>query len=506
MSDSQEVYNSKPSRIVTYTVYVILAIFAAAVVWASLSKMDVTVSSNGMFRSSEETYSLSSKVTGQVASCQVQNGDYVKQGTELYSIHVDDLDESIELYQTKLENSMERLSALKSYKKCLNGKRDALEQIKDNAYYHEFYNRYELLKENMNASVSEVSTQADVYDRNIGTINDDISDYQSKKKNYENAISCIKSRTNTFGDESYYGSIVSSYISEYNLSKTQYDNQLETYEEQLKEYQSALQTQNTTMSKEEIRSNIKNIKKQIKCTKDEKRQTLNNMELTQISALKQQIESVEDTITSLESSRTTAQDEKAALSKKNTKQTENIQLLTEQGTVSTEIETCKSELNEYKKCLKEYQLQKGNCTVVAVEDGYFYTDQNVAVGSYVQEGAELGKIYPDKEADQYYAEVYVENSDIAKLKEGQEVKFEIAAYPSSEYGYFTGKIEDIPQDITVDQNTGTAYYVVKVACDDVCVQGKEGENNSLMNGMACEANIITGEKKVMNYVLEQLDL
>ncbi|MFQ7979378.1 MAG: HlyD family efflux transporter periplasmic adaptor subunit [Faecalimonas umbilicata] len=74
-------------------------------------------------------------------------------------------------------------------------------------------------------------------------------------------------------------------------------------------------------------------------------------------------------------------------------------------------------------------------------------------------GTSLGTIYPERES-KYYAEIYVQNSDIAKLKEGQEVKFEIVAYPSSEYGDFTGVVENIARDISMNQNTGYAYYMV----------------------------------------------
>nr|MCR5500675.1 HlyD family secretion protein [Acetatifactor sp.] len=47
--------------------------------------------------------------------------------------------------------------------------------------------------------------------------------------------------------------------------------------------------------------------------------------------------------------------------------------------------------------------------------------------------------------------MYVSNADVGKIHEGQEVKFEIAAYPSSEFGYFTGRVKSIAKDISVDQ-------------------------------------------------------
>ncbi|NMB96517.1 MAG: HlyD family efflux transporter periplasmic adaptor subunit [Clostridiaceae bacterium] len=126
-------------------------------------------------------------------------------------------------------------------------------------------------------------------------------------------------------------------------------------------------------------------------------------------------------------------------------------------------------------------------------------------GSFVQEGTAIGTIYPEAES-KYYAEVYVENTDIAKIKEGQEVKFEIGAYPSSEYGYFEGIIENIAKDISVDQSTGNAYYVVRVKCENMTLKGKDGEDATLMNGMACQAKIVIDEENVLTYLLEKIDL
>lgn len=117
----------------------------------------------------------------------------------------------------------------------------------------------------------------------------------------------------------------------------------------------------------------------------------------------------------------------------------------------------------------------------------------------------MGEVYPASESG-FYAELYVENSDIAKLKEGQEVNFEIAALPSSEYGYFTGKVEYISKDITVDQNSGNAYYLVKVKCDTSSLKNKSGDEISLINGMACQGKIIVDKQNVLTYLMKNLDL
>ncbi|MCI9078919.1 MAG: HlyD family efflux transporter periplasmic adaptor subunit [Lachnospiraceae bacterium] len=147
-------------------------------------------------------------------------------------------------------------------------------------------------------------------------------------------------------------------------------------------------------------------------------------------------------------------------------------------------------VKECENYLKSYDIQNDNCFIKATVSGYFYTAQDLKTGSFTQEGTTIGTIYLEAES-KYYEEIYVGNNNIAQIKEGQDVKFEIAAYPSSEYGYFEGIIENIAKDIPVDQSTGYACYLVRVKCDNMTLKGKDGEEAALMNGMACQAKNIT---------------
>ena len=154
---------------------------------------------------------------------------------------------------------------------------------------------------------------------------------------------------------------------------------------------------------------------------------------------------------------------------------------------------------------KDYDIKNNNCTIKAGTSGYFYTNKEISNGTYIQEGDSIGQIYP-KEQSGYYAQVYVENSDIAKIKPDQEVKFEMASYPSSEYGYFTGTVKEIAKDVTVDQNTGNAYYVVKVECKNMEIKNKDGEKGNLKSGMAAQAKIVVDDDSVLHFVLSKINL
>ena len=213
---------------------------------------------------------------------------------------------------------------------------------------------------------------------------------------------------------------------------------------------------------------------------------------------KEQIESLKSNISSVE------------LQNKQTENSNNtdesdIKILTEKGNVSAEILTYEDKKQEYEAYLKDYDIKNNNCTIKAGTSGYFYTNKEISNGTYIQEGDSIGQIYP-KEQSGYYAQVYVENSDIAKIKPDQEVKFEMASYPSSEYGYFTGTVKEIAKDVTVDQNTGNAYYVVKVECKNMEIKNKDGEKGNLKSGMAAQAKIVVDDDSVLHFVLSKINL
>lgn len=340
ISDSTEVYESRPNPFLIYFIYFLGVMFVICLIWMAFSKIDIVVKSNGMFKSQDEVYNVSSSMTGKVVTVYAKDGQFVNEGDVLYTLEVTSLGETIEYYQSELNNINERLDILQGYINYLDGDEKALDSFIDNVYYKEIFNRKKLF---------------------------DINKESSTGKSVEAAF-----------------------------------------------YQ------------------------------------------------------------------------------------ENIEVL-------SEILTIQSKKDEYENYLKKYDIQDDNCKVKAHKSGYFYLQQNIKEGTYIQEGTTLGTIYLDV-YEKFMAQIYVDNSQIAKIKEGQQVKFEIAAYPSSEYGYFTGKVINIHKDITVDKTTGAAYYVVEVSCDSKSLKSKDGDAATLMNGMACQARIVVDEENVLEYLLRKIDL
>lgn len=528
MSDSTEVYESKPNRFLIYTIYLILIILAAAVLWMAFFKVDIVVKSNGIFKGSNAVYEISSGVTGSVKETHIENGHYVTEGDVLYVLSIDELSDTILHYQNELEAAKARLEILSAYEKSLDGNKAELEALSNNAYYDEFINRRELLYANVNLSDSDTAGQVALYQYNVDSVSKTIAKYNEKIEKLNTVKQCIIARNNTFdSNEGIYYSMVSSYLASYSYTALQYDNQINDYQRQIDEYEEQIKNAEVEIPKGDetvsgndsaaapkfdIASSVKKLKKQrdtLIATRNaiqkEKAQALMNLELQQFTTIEQQILGYNDTILSLETNLTSARLQLNAINDVDNEAKKTIAILTEKGNIAAEILTYEDKVKECETYLKSYDIQNDNCIIKANASGYFYISQELKTGSFVQEGTAIGTIYPEAES-KYYAEIYVENTDIAKIKEGQEVKFEVAAYPSGEYGYFEGIVENIAKDISVDQNTGYAYYLVRVKCENMTLKGKDNEEATLMNGMACQAKIVVDEKNILTYLLEKIDL
>lgn len=540
ISDSTEVYESKPNRFLIYTIYLILIILVVAVLWMRLFKIDVVVKSNGIFKGSNAVYEISSDVTGSVKETNIQDGQYVKEGDILYVLTIDELSDTILRYQNELEAAQARIKILSAYEKSLDGDKTELETLDDNPYYEEFVNRRKLLYANVDLNESDTEGQVTLYQGNVDSISGTIAKYNEKIEKLNVVKQCITARNNTFdASEGIYYSMISSYLASYNYTALQYDNQInehqrqiDEYEEQMKKAEAEASIEDKTVTEEETVSdngistetisvvastenttaNIEELKKQRDAlitaqdsAKKEKTRALRNLELQQITTIEQQIAGYNDTILSLETNLASAKLQLEAINSADNETKESVAILTEKGNVAAEILNYEDKVKECETYLKSYDIQNDNCVIKANVSGYFYIAQDLKTGSFVQEGTTIGTIYPETES-KYYAEIYVENTDIVQIREGQDVKFEIAAYPFSEYGYFKGTVENIAKNISVDQSTGYSYYLVRVKCDNMTLKGKNGEEATLMNGMACQAKIVIDEKNVLTYFGEKIDL
>ena len=98
--------------------------------------------------------------------------------------------------------------------------------------------------------------------------------------------------------------------------------------------------------------------------------------------------------------------------------------------------------------------------------------------------------------DNLIFECYVTDAQITDVKMGQKVQVKINAYPYNDYGMFLGEITDIA-DISVQNETLGNVYIVQVTIE-------EKQDTPFTLGMSGTAEIVTGQRRILEYFLEPI--
>lgn len=135
----------------------------------------------------------------------------------------------------------------------------------------------------------------------------------------------------------------------------------------------------------------------------------------------------------------------------------------------------------------------GRVTALTAKVGQRADPQSAAL-AIVPDGAEL------------MAELYVPSSAIGFVKEGQEVKLAIDAFPYQRFGTVKGEVFTVASTSIREQGPGgaveTVYPVrVRLRTDKVDAFGRQ---ESLLSGMACSARIVTEKLSLLEWLFEPL--
>lgn len=121
------------------------------------------------------------------------------------------------------------------------------------------------------------------------------------------------------------------------------------------------------------------------------------------------------------------------------------------------------------------------------------------VGAVVRPGQTLMEIVPL--GKQLEVQVKISPKDIGHLKIGQAVQLKFSTFDFSRYGSVTGRLEQISATTFTGEN-GERYYQGRVSLEKGHVGDDPG--NVIMPGMTVMADIITGDKTILQYLLKPI--
>ncbi|EIA1324000.1 HlyD family type I secretion periplasmic adaptor subunit [Vibrio vulnificus] len=122
------------------------------------------------------------------------------------------------------------------------------------------------------------------------------------------------------------------------------------------------------------------------------------------------------------------------------------------------------------------------------------------IGGVVQSAQKLMVIVPDDVMLE--ADVMVLNKDIGFVYSGQSVEIKVDSFPYTRYGTITGEVMNVSRDAVKDEQLGLVFPArVKLAKTSVLV---DEQLVALQSGMSVVAEIKTGKRRVIDYLLSPL--
>lgn len=121
------------------------------------------------------------------------------------------------------------------------------------------------------------------------------------------------------------------------------------------------------------------------------------------------------------------------------------------------------------------------------------------VGGVIQPGMDLIEIVPTE--DTLLIEAKIAPQDIGFLHPGLPALIKFTAYNFSTYGGLEGTVETISAD-TIQDEEGNSFYQVKIRTDESHLKGPDGTSLPIIPGMTASADIITGKRTVLSYLLK----
>ncbi|HHT7856593.1 HlyD family type I secretion periplasmic adaptor subunit [Pasteurella multocida] len=124
------------------------------------------------------------------------------------------------------------------------------------------------------------------------------------------------------------------------------------------------------------------------------------------------------------------------------------------------------------------------------------------IGGVVTSAETLMIITP--EDDELEVTALIQNKDIGFIELGQEAVIKVETFPYTRYGYLTGKVKQITLDAIEHPQLGLVFSTI-ISLDKKTLSSKTGKSITLGAGMNVTAEIKTGERRVINYLLSPLE-
>lgn len=160
-----------------------------------------------------------------------------------------------------------------------------------------------------------------------------------------------------------------------------------------------------------------------------------------------------------------------------------------------ESKIAQSEEQRQKMFKKEERL-----TIRSPVDGIVKGLKVNTIGAVINPGQTIMEVVPINGA--LMVEARISPSDIGHVHVGQAVQLKISSYDFSRYGALEGTLESVSATTFTNQY-GEIYYKGRISVPSSTI-GEGADEKVILPGMTVEADIITGEKSILAYLLKPI--
>ncbi|RAV29508.1 HlyD family secretion protein [Sinomicrobium soli] len=173
---------------------------------------------------------------------------------------------------------------------------------------------------------------------------------------------------------------------------------------------------------------------------------------------------------------------------------QQYQWQSEQTSLANTLKELGSDYNQYASNNRNYVL-------TAPVSGTLLRVAGIEEGGYINSGVNIGEISPDTGL---LIECYITPSDIGLVRESQAVTYQIDAFNYNQWGFATGQIVSIGNDIeNIDEET--AVFKVRCSINEKYLQLKNGFRGNLGKGMTLTANFKLTERSLFDLLYDKVD-
>lgn len=464
LTDSRQVMESKPNKFISIFIVLVLIILIIAFLWLWFAEKEEVIKVSGIINLKEQSQVISNDITGIVKEFNVENGEDIKKGDIIYILD----DTNFVTQKGNLESEKEKLvSTNEKLDKFIKSINDGVNYFEENEEEKEFYYKYKAYETGNLVLVSDKES----------LINSK-SDLNNKISELDNFRKAIEENVDYNND----GSVYKEQYNSYKISKNEIEDKINQLNKALSEIENKEEEKDTI---EQVESEIKNNKNSLEKLKSD---TILQVENSKYE-LNNQIKTIDDNIKKI--------DENNSMSKEKNKTTMIAQIEEQKSLNNSKIE-------ELDVSIKEVSTNIEKCSIKSEVDGKIDVKNELQSGMIVQSGVVVAEIINDE--SNLEVELIIPDKDIGKLKINQDIKYNISAFPYTEFGFVNGKIESLSLNSKVDEKTGAVYYTGVGNLEKTSVKNYSAEIFYIKLGMTCEGTIIIGKKKMLYYLLEKINI